>query len=963
MLDIPDYSEKMLNKMPTKSETISPDIIDKNISSISFSKENENKSRNVSKEDQFAGLSKTDNDEEEPCPLLKLHRLKMLQQHRVMQQKPREQFEFQNDLDYSSKKNINQEEKKPGLLKRRSSIISSTSNNYPDDDMQSISTVSGSGINFFRNVVRKHGRSTKEHGKSNTKNSVNNTKGRDSQNKKECKDCESQFRQKVLIERLVSDTMLNKAWLAGGGLPPSRLAKELDVPSDNQHDQCETNNNTGNLQNLSSLSTESNSNSNFSPSKGSSIGIMVSSISNASTSCESRCAAHQNLLTEPSFNGEEGHEDELQDCDSISSVPFNNSDVANVFDASGLADDEQSISNSTRSSVSMSTVSGSGLLFLRNYIKKKVAREQEKGVEKKPLPKWNEPRPNISQFFNSVPVPFPPIDQFYGPTYVLPDDVVFPESEDDRCRRQSYASTIADLLDTFDSEDSELRNLEWDDLEGDDDPMPEDIYNYYQLLNGIEQLGQNTLDTSLDDSKGEDDDMQNEGRVTVLDSTQYKTPIAGEEEEPLNHLSNNFNISAVPYVAELPGSYKEQLSLPTSFKEINEPYKEEAVKCLHRSISRAKSRHSGCSSQKSNLCSTNFQSPLQNSNQQSRSSTVLYKTPSTTKSYSTTNLESLATEQNDDNYFSISSSRFSNDNNSFVFQDPQSRSFNQFHMNQTPPLAISSPQYKQEKRNSRLLEDSYNNGYNVENESSDARKNSLYKNENNFIDTNLAQKSKLLTSHQPFVTSSDHSSLATLFSKNCGMSQSEDSDALSCITDSCLSPQAFEKEAVNDKLAHVKSNRVRNMSLENLQWDNVNVPSSTTFVHTNSQANFGRGSTHFTGSSPSETLNANINKNKRLANFWEKSVSNNTDSTIMLGQTQNLSRRLRDMTTGSNNAENEKPVFRRSSSENFKPDTTFQSIANCFEDDFENDENVHIPLRWQERERFGVSNTYDNSNL
>ena len=53
---------------------------------------------------------------------------------------------------------VNQEERKSGLLKRQSSIISSTSNNYLDDDMQSISTVSGSGINFFRNVVRKHGR-------------------------------------------------------------------------------------------------------------------------------------------------------------------------------------------------------------------------------------------------------------------------------------------------------------------------------------------------------------------------------------------------------------------------------------------------------------------------------------------------------------------------------------------------------------------------------------------------------------------------------------------------------------------------------------------------------------------------------------------------------------------------------------------------------------------------------------
>ena len=216
-----------------------------------------------------------------------------------------------------------QDGRKHNAIKRRSSIISNKSNNYADDDMQSISTVSGSGMNFFRNVVRKHGTKTKENTKSKTKNDKENTKTtKDGKSKKdsECKDCESQFRQKVLIERLVSDTMLNKAWLAGGGLPPSRLAKELngshDKCQDQQHDDK---NDSGNLQYLSSI----DSNSNFSPSKGSSIGIMVSSISNASTSCESRCAVHQSFLNEANGNDGVDEQDEVLECDSISSVPYN----------------------------------------------------------------------------------------------------------------------------------------------------------------------------------------------------------------------------------------------------------------------------------------------------------------------------------------------------------------------------------------------------------------------------------------------------------------------------------------------------------------------------------------------------------------------------------------------------------------------------------------------------------------
>jgi len=61
------------------------------------------------------------------------------------------------------------------------------SNMEQEDDTQSVSTVSGSGIDFFRKFVQRKGAS--------------------------CKDCEDQFRREVLIDRLVSDSLNTKAAL------------------------------------------------------------------------------------------------------------------------------------------------------------------------------------------------------------------------------------------------------------------------------------------------------------------------------------------------------------------------------------------------------------------------------------------------------------------------------------------------------------------------------------------------------------------------------------------------------------------------------------------------------------------------------------------------------------------------------------------------------------------------------
>ena len=955
--DVPDNNRKMLKKMPIKTEKISLDIETINMNQDERQKERGNKS----------DLGKTDfesNEEEEPSPLLKLHRLKMLQQHRVMQQKqPRDELEFQKNFEIFHK-DYHKEDKNSSLMKRRSSILSNASNNYADDDLQSISTVSGSGINFFRNVVRKHGNKAKEKPKptptdQKMKQHGTNMNKEDGQiAEKECKDCESQFRQKVLIDRLVSDTILSKAWLAGGGLPPSRLAKEFSASTESQHDQCENNNSGGNLHHLSSLSTDSNSN--FSPSKGSSVGIMVSSISNASTSCESRCAVHQALLSDISYSECKDDLDvDVKECDSISSAPFNG-DIASTFDVSGIADDEQSIS--TRSSVSMSTVSGSGLLFLRNYIRKKVTREQEKGIEKKNVPKWNEPRPNVSQFFNSVPVPFPPVDKFYGPTYVLPDDVAFQENEysdEEKFRRQSYCSTIADLLDTFDSEDSELRNLEWDDIEGDDDPIPEDIYNYYQLLQGIEQLGKLPLDAPLEETNNESEDIQNEGRITVLQNKDPKTPTVDHEAREIpSSCSNNFNSSAIPYTAVLPGSYKDEPTLPNSFKDGNELSKSDAVKCLTRSISRARSRHSGSCS---NNLSNDYQSPIRSSNQQSeigsRSSTVMYKTPTTSKSFSTNNLESLAsttnlesldTEQESENYFSIPpTSQFSPDS-SIVLRD-QSSTFNQAHfpMAQTPPLAISSPHYKHVRRNSTTIQCNTNiDGEKNVNSKYDIRRN----NENQSIPDRTISINNNPTTAKPIVTS-DHSSLASLFSNTYKNSEKDDGNTVSCNENRTLLPQTFSSEnfSNHDLSHHLKKSRMKNMSLENIQWDKVNVPPGpSTFSHTNIRDNVDFKSGHVTGSSTLETFNTNINKN-RLANFWEKTVSstNDSDSNMQLGQTKNLSRRLKDMTSNTTFKSNNRE-FRRSFSDNVKEDAG-KNLEYYHEAEYKPEKYTGTHLNWNEQ--------------
>ena len=262
-------------------------------------------------------------------------------------------------------------------------------------DTQSVSTVSGSGMDFFRKFVQRKGPKIPT----------------EPTNDQECKECETQFRREVLIDRLVADA-LNNQGLKKGPSPPG----------------SSTHHSSGSSQESAKYVGPQESHEPTQPTSD--------LVARALSSCSSgKCRAHQGLFPE-------------------------DHDLKSIF-----------------SSQSESTVSGSGLLFLRNYLKKKTA---PPGSNDTTL-LASAPDDNLKSeatlvgdsshqqmVFNTVPIPFPPKNQFYGPAMYIPDELAFCSSdgEEGRSRRNSFGSTIADLLnDNFDSEDSELKNLDWEDWE------------------------------------------------------------------------------------------------------------------------------------------------------------------------------------------------------------------------------------------------------------------------------------------------------------------------------------------------------------------------------------------------------------------------------------------------------------------------------------------------------------------
>ena len=122
-----------------------------------------------------------------------------------------------------------------------------------------------------------------------------------------------------------------------------------------------------------------------------------------------------------------------------------------------------------------SSVSGSGLLYLRNYLKKKSSNQNEEEDDKADL-SWSE------------------------------------------SRRSSVGSTLADLLnETFDSEDSELQKLDWDEFE--DDPS-ENLTESYDVTE--EDIGMSHHISTLKSFESEED-LENENSTPIL-----------SEAEPLN---------------------------------------------------------------------------------------------------------------------------------------------------------------------------------------------------------------------------------------------------------------------------------------------------------------------------------------------------------------------------------------------------------------------------------------------
>ena len=152
--------------------------------------------------------------------------------------------------------------------------------------------------------------------------------------------------------------------------------------------------------------------------------------------------------------------------------------------------------------MSESTVSGTGLLFLRNYLKKKTALPE--GSNDTTLMAEDQLNSEATMacdshqqlVFNTVPIPFPPKNEFYGPAMYIPDDVAFCDDSQRSSRRNSLGSTIAELLnDNFDSEDSELRNLDWEEWETEDEHQPPS-----SLPSSYFETGKNQSDTDTDDA-------------------------------------------------------------------------------------------------------------------------------------------------------------------------------------------------------------------------------------------------------------------------------------------------------------------------------------------------------------------------------------------------------------------------------------------------------------------------------
>jgi len=369
-----------------------------------------------------------------------------------------------------------------------------------EDDVQSVSTVSGSGIDFFRKFVQRKGEG--------------------------CRECEDQFRREVLIDRLVTDSLSTRsAHAVRANKGPNSDPRPMQLRGDPQETPA-----TPSLE-------------------------------------HHRCGKHRR---------------------SNSITP---------------SEDNQSVS--TRSSVSMvSSVSGTGLLFLKNYLKKK--KSGKSGSRSSTTTTSSKDLKNMS-FFNSTPLPFPPPGDYYGPAFI--QDIEGEEEEESPSRRLSMCSTVADLLaEDFDCDDTELKNLDWEDWEGEGQHglLPEDM-TYDDLVSVISESfysddpdladlcdldleGRKTVVANEKDLVGEDGDENSLDQAATAGQSPAGICISSGEnsaESPVHEPridSSKSRYGSYKSSASFMQDLEAELELPPMSPVSDE--KEEAVRAISRTISK-----------------------------------------------------------------------------------------------------------------------------------------------------------------------------------------------------------------------------------------------------------------------------------------------------------------------------------------------------------------------------------------
>ena len=87
---------------------------------------------------------------------------------------------------------------------------------FEHEDTQSVSTVSGSGMNFFRKFVQRKG--------------PKNQPLEPENDEQDCKECENQFRREVLIDRLLTDAVKDKADKQGSSVSSDKGTMITGLP-------------------------------------------------------------------------------------------------------------------------------------------------------------------------------------------------------------------------------------------------------------------------------------------------------------------------------------------------------------------------------------------------------------------------------------------------------------------------------------------------------------------------------------------------------------------------------------------------------------------------------------------------------------------------------------------------------------------------------------------------------------